>query len=191
MSTNNNQQLEDARATEAIAPPGGNSLDAAGSPGSISTLAKIDLLRQVQAVARRIYKLWDKELRRRRPDLSATRAAVMLQLGRGGGASQARLACLLGVSQMAVSQLLDDLESRGWILREAVPIDRRAWAVRLTDKGRQVFTVVHAVSLAFADRSCAAIDEEHRTKFAETLAALESGAAATRPAVPQERSTGR
>lgn len=147
-------------------------------PDQTGTLVSLDMLRQVQAVARTLHKQWDAELRKQRPDLSATRATVMLQLGRDGGASQARLASLLGMSQMAVSQLLDDLENRGWILREPVPVDRRAWAIRLTDKGRDVLTVVNTVSLAFADRSCAEIDAEHRTKFAETLAALESGAGA-------------
>jgi MarR family transcriptional regulator for hemolysin len=179
MSANSHRHQEDARAKDAIAPLDTSDTHATAiSSSSQSTLEKLDLLRQVQTVARTIHKRWDRELRRRRPDLSATRAAVMLQLGRGAGASQARLACLLGMSQMAMSQLLDDLEKRGWIQREPVPIDRRAWAVRMTDMGRSVLIVVHAVSRAFADRSCAAIDEEHRTRLAETLAALERGTGA-------------
>jgi DNA-binding MarR family transcriptional regulator len=144
------------------------------SSGSMNMLAKFDLLHLIQAVAGALRRQWDRELRTQIPELSAPRAAVILQLGRGGGASQTRLARLLGLSQMTVSRLLDGLERRGWIHREPMPADRRAWAVRLTDDGKRVLAGIHAARLAFVDRICAALDEERRTILVSTLAALES-----------------
>jgi DNA-binding MarR family transcriptional regulator len=146
--------------------------------GSISVLSKLDLLRLVQDVAHTLRWRWDKQLRASIPEMSAARAAVILQLGRSGGASQTRLARLLGLSQMTVSRLVDDLEHQGWVLREPVPVDRRSWAVRLTDDGRRVLIAVHRLARAFVELSCASIDEQHRAAFVATLSALETG---TRP----------
>jgi MarR family transcriptional regulator for hemolysin len=148
------------------------------SPGSMTTLAKFDLLDLVQAVAAALRRQWDRELRAQIAELSAPRAAVILQLGRSGGASQTRLARLLGLSQMTVSRLLDALERREWIQREPVPADRRAWAVRLTDEGKSVQAAIDAARRSFIDRICTALDEERRATLVSTLAVLESGTGA-------------
>lgn len=150
----------------------------------MTMLAKFDLLHLLQAVAAALRKQWDRELRAQIPELSAPRAAVILQLGRSGGASQTRLARLLGLSQMTVSRLLDGLERREWIHREPMPMDRRAWAVRLTDDGKRVLFAIHAARLAFVNRICVVLDEERQTLLLSTLAALEIKA----PTVPRKTS---
>ncbi len=156
--------------------------------GPVGTPDSLDLLSLLQTAARTIRKQWEKELRTRIPGLNVTRASAILELGRSGGASQSQLAGLLGLSQMATSQLLDDLETRGWILREPVPADRRAWALRLTKEGRGALYVFRAIGRAFADRSCAAIDEERRIILGETLIALANGTARGADETPHDHS---
>ncbi|HEX4077694.1 MAG TPA: MarR family transcriptional regulator [Rhizomicrobium sp.] len=156
----------------------------------VGTPDSLDLLFLVQTVARNIRKQWEKELRARIPGLNATRASAILELGRSGGASQSQLAILLGLSRMAMSQLLDDLESRDWILRESVPADRRTWAIRLTEEGQRALSVFQAIGRSFADRSCAAISDKRRIALAQTLFALANGAAAVSAAeAPQNNSS--
>jgi DNA-binding MarR family transcriptional regulator len=182
MSTRKRGYVQAGAAGARIAPPIDDcpSEAAAGDTiGSISALSKLDLLRLVHDVAHTLRRRWDRQLRASIPEMSAARAAVILQLGRSGGASQTRLARLLGLSQMTVSRLLDDLEHQGWVQREPVPADRRSWAVRLTNDGRRVLIAVHRLARAFVERSCASIDEQHRATFVATLSALETG---TRPA---------
>lgn len=150
--------------------------DVSCSSSTVTMSATSDLPGLVETVAAALRKQWDRQLRAQIPALSAPRAAVILQLGCTGGASQTRLARLLGLSQMTVSRLLDGLESRGWIHREPVPADRRAWAVRLTDEGKRVLAGAHAARRAFVDGIGATLDEERRTILVSTLAALETHA---------------
>src|SRR5690242_14525041 len=138
--------------------------------------AKFDLFQRLQAVSVALRAQLDKELRAKIPEMSATRAAVILQLGRVGGASQVRLSRLLGLRQTIVSGLLDSLERQGWVHREAMPADRRTWAAQLTDDGKRVLFAIHTTQRAFVNRICAALDEEHSTMLGSILAALETGA---------------
>jgi DNA-binding MarR family transcriptional regulator len=50
--------------------------------------------------------------------------------------SQQLLARRLGISEQAILQIVDDLESAGRVVRERDPQDRRRYALRLTDAGR-------------------------------------------------------
>jgi DNA-binding MarR family transcriptional regulator len=142
--------------------------------GSMTLLAKFDLLQLLQAASGALRAQWDKELRTQIPELSAARAAVILQLGRSGGASQTWLSRLLGHRQMTVARLLDSLERRGWVDREAMPADRRAWVARLTDDGKRVLFAT--AQRAFVNRICTALDDERSTMLGSMLAALETGA---------------
>ena len=138
--------------------------------------AKFDLLQLLRAISGALRAQWDRELRAQIPELGAARAAVILQLGRGGGASHTRLSRLLGHRQITVSRLLDSLERRGWVHREAMPTDRRTWAARLTDDGKHVLFAIHTAQLAFVNRICTALDEERGTVLGLILATLETGA---------------
>jgi DNA-binding MarR family transcriptional regulator len=140
---------------------------------STNMLEMFELLSNIQRLARSLRGAWDKQLRKSIPNMSAARAAVILQLGRSGGASQTRLALLLGLSQMTVSRLLGRLEHLGLVQREPVPGDRRTWAVRLSQSGREALFAVHAARSAFLQRSSCAIGDEHMATLVATLARLE------------------
>ncbi|SFE77451.1 DNA-binding transcriptional regulator, MarR family [Actinacidiphila alni] len=66
--------------------------------------------------------------------------------------SQQLLARRLGISEQAILQIVDDLESAGRVVRERDPADRRRYALRLTDAGRTALaTARRAVEAAEAD----------------------------------------
>ena len=50
--------------------------------------------------------------------------------------SQQDLAALLGLEKSTVSRLAAGLESRGWLVRERDPANRRFYRLRLSDEGR-------------------------------------------------------
>ncbi|HEY7453865.1 MAG TPA: MarR family transcriptional regulator [Thermoleophilaceae bacterium] len=52
-----------------------------------------------------------------------------------GGSRLTDLACSSGLSKQAVGEVVDDLESLGYVERDADPQDRRAKVIRLTKKG--------------------------------------------------------
>jgi DNA-binding MarR family transcriptional regulator len=95
---------------------------------------------------------------------------VLLEGPRG----MAELAGCFGVEKAALTGLMDRAERRGLARRSAVPGDRRALQVTLTDAGRQAAAAFHAAvgeelsgltaSLAPADR------EQFRATMAEILA---------------------
>lgn len=67
-------------------------------------------------------------------DLTSQQAAVLIHVYTGE-ASPRRIGELLGTDTAGMSRLLDRLESKGLIRREADPGDRRAIVVSLTDRG--------------------------------------------------------
>ncbi|HWY63198.1 MAG TPA: MarR family transcriptional regulator [Rhizomicrobium sp.] len=148
-------------------------LESPSSAHSTTILEIFELLCKIERLAQSLRRSWEKQLRKNMPNMSAARAVVLLQLGRSCGASQIHLARLLGFSQMTVSRVLDDLECLGWVKREPTPGDRRAWSVRLTDGGREVWLAVHAAHKTFVLRSLSAIDDEQWATFVATLARLE------------------
>ncbi|HLY07280.1 MAG TPA: MarR family winged helix-turn-helix transcriptional regulator [Rhizomicrobium sp.] len=160
--------------------------------GSMTMPARFDLFQRLLAVSGALRAQWDRELRAQLPELGAARAAVILQLGRSGGASQTRLSRLLGHNQMTVSRLLDNLERRGLVHREAMPTERRTWAARLTDDGRRVLFAIHTAQLAFVNRICSEAccdcknEGTFKMMFGLTLLRMKEGAQAggrTRPQV--------
>src|SRR5437870_3874037 len=55
-----------------------------------------------------------------------------------GPISQHQLSEQLGIDRTTMVELIDDLESKGVVVRQRNPADRRAYSIRLTPKGRMV-----------------------------------------------------
>ncbi|MCX7560163.1 MarR family transcriptional regulator [Sulfitobacter sp. F26204] len=55
------------------------------------------------------------------------------------GLSQSQLAGAMDVERPNLVVIVDQLEQRGLITRDRVPTDRRAYALHVTDKGRQLY----------------------------------------------------
>lgn len=78
-----------------------------------------------------------------RQDLTPVQAKLLCVL-LDGPRGMAELAQIFGVEKAALTGLVDRAEKRGLAERSAVPGDRRAVQVRLTDGGRRAATAFHA-----------------------------------------------
>jgi DNA-binding MarR family transcriptional regulator len=78
-----------------------------------------------------------------RHDLTPVQAKLLCVL-LDGPRGMAELAQIFGVEKAALTGLVDRAEKRGLAERSAVPGDRRAVRVRLTDAGRRAATAFHA-----------------------------------------------
>ena len=66
-------------------------------------------------------------------------------LGTNPGLRQTEVAQELRMDASTLGRYIDRLEQRGMLTRLPVPSDRRAWALHLTDEGRDVFRLIDAV----------------------------------------------
>lgn len=93
-------------------------------------------------------RLWRKMARQAASEHGVSEAASspLLWIARlGEDVRQTALADAVGIEGASLVRLLDELQGSGLITREPDPNDRRANAVNLTDKGRQVVAEVSEV----------------------------------------------
>lgn len=95
-------------------------------------------------------------------------AGVMRKIGIDPGITQQALAQHLGVMPSRVVALIDRLEQKGLVERVGSPEDRRAYALRLTARGRQASQEIGRIAAEHERDLCAALDERER----QTLATL-------------------
>ena len=81
------------------------------------------------------------------------RHSVLLDILGPGGGRITGLAAELGMTKQAMGELVDDLESNGYLERTTDPGDRRARIIRYTDRGRE--------ALAMAAEIIPAIEREY------------------------------
>lgn len=113
------------------------------------------LLRAEAAVRRRLS--FDLE----REGLSATGFSVLVTLRAAGGECELRrLRARLGTAKASATEVVGTLEGRGLVVRERLAHDRRAVAVRATERGTEI-----------VDR----LFPEHAERVAATFAALDDG----------------
>ena len=106
--------------------------------------AMVDTFNLAGEVAHLFRARCDRELRSVVSGMTSTDATILMELEMHPGLSQARLARTVGTTQMTVVRLLDRLERLGFVRRESVSTDRRAWAVGLTAAGREAIPKIHA-----------------------------------------------
>ena len=71
-----------------------------------------------------------------RQNLTLAAYSVLMILGAAGSATQRQLAEAVGIDPRNLVPILDDLQVRGLITRDANPADRRRHAVKLSASGR-------------------------------------------------------
>jgi DNA-binding MarR family transcriptional regulator len=69
------------------------------------------------------------------PDLRPAHGFAFVRISHGG-ATATEIADYLGITRQAASQLVDELETKGYVQRRPHPVDSRARLVTLTDRGR-------------------------------------------------------
>jgi DNA-binding MarR family transcriptional regulator len=73
-------------------------------------------------------------------DVRPGHGAVFLHVERRTGTRLGELARRAGIAKQSMMQVVDDLETRGYVRRVADPTDARATLVRLTAEGRRCAT---------------------------------------------------
>lgn len=86
----------------------------------------------IHDVARLLRRQFDTEAQRH--DLTLPQWRVIAQLSRADGLSQVALAGLIETDPMTVSGVVERLELKGLVVRDADPDDSRAKIVKITDK---------------------------------------------------------
>ena len=147
----------------------------AGDPGLDAAAGLVQLTGVVQGIYADVSE---------RHDLTPVQAKLLCVL-LAGPRGMAELAERFGVERAALTGLMDRAERRGLAQRSAVPGDRRALRVTLTDAGRQAAVAFHAEVSAELDRLISPLapqDCEHfRTTMAEILAKHRTSSCPGRP----------
>lgn len=84
------------------------------------------------------------------------------------------IAAHLGITKQAASQLVDELEAKGYVARRRHPDDGRAWLVGLTARGRACTRAADAAALDAVHRWQDQLGSARLRRLAADLAALGS-----------------
>jgi DNA-binding MarR family transcriptional regulator len=106
-------------------------------------------------------------------DVSPTAATVLAGLARTGPQRVTDLARVAGVSQPAMTQLVNRLTQQGMLARVADDADRRAVLVEVTDAGREVLETRRGQRAGVLDAALARVSAEDRAAIAAALPALD------------------
>jgi DNA-binding MarR family transcriptional regulator len=105
--------------------------------------------------------------------------AVLVALAADDGLSQRQLSARLGVHRNVMVSLIDTLEEQGLVERKPCPVDRRAFAVTLTDKARGILPALEAQSHALEDDVTAALSPDERAALRDMLQRMSVAAGLT------------
>lgn len=106
---------------------------------------------------------WRAELDRRLADLGLSQARwlVLLHLARfGEPPTQRELAQSVGVEGPTLARLLDSLETQGLVQRQAVPEDRRAKKILLSDTALPLIERIETIANALRVELFEGVDDE-------------------------------
>ena len=126
-------------------------------------------------VARLLRTTFDRRVRR----LGLTRSQwwVLNHLFRNDGAIQSELADTLEIEKATLGRLLDRLEEKGWIRREADSQDRRAKRVFLTEEVEPALKAMRAAAAELRRDALAGMSAAQRDTFVDLLLTVKSNLA--------------
>jgi len=82
------------------------------------------------------------------------------------------LADMLGIVPRSTTEVVDALETLGYVAREADPVDRRATCVAATDEGRRVLAEIEVARAEASERYFADLPQADRAELERILTAL-------------------
>jgi DNA-binding MarR family transcriptional regulator len=132
-----------------------------------------DLLRLLLAAHRSLAgELGDGLVERGYPDARPGHAGVFRFIDARSGTRLTELAERAGMSKQAMMQVVDDLESRGFVRRVRDPEDGRAKMVRLTAKGRRFRPEARRAIQAVEGRARRGLGDRRYEQLRASLAGL-------------------
>lgn len=102
-------------------------------------------------------------------ELSPGRFATLMLIGRNPGISQTALAAANGRDKSTLTPILEDLERRGFVVREKLRTDRRSYQLNLTDAGHKMLDQLTACAKRHDDNLDRIIGPKDRAKFLRIL----------------------
>lgn len=96
-------------------------------------------------------------------------AGILRLLGRSAGMSQRQLAQTLHMHASRLVAVIDDLESRGLVIRGENANDRRTHVLRITEKGQKALAEIGRAARAHSESLCAALKEEEQAQLYNLL----------------------
>jgi DNA-binding MarR family transcriptional regulator len=102
-------------------------------------------------------------------NLNVGHLGVMGLLFNGEGLTQQQLISILEIDKSSMVYLIDELERQGLAERRSVSGDRRAYAIHLTDAGRQRLAVVGSAARDVQDRFLAPLTARERVQLRDLL----------------------
>lgn len=135
-----------------------------------------DLHRNFGFILTDISKLLQTHFDRRVKSLGLTRSQwwVLNQLYRQQGVSQSQLADDLEIERPALGRLLDRLESKGWVSRQADVDDRRVNRVWLTEEVGSTMATMRRVAAELRADAVAGLNHEQQDEFVDLLLHIKS-----------------
>lgn len=104
--------------------------------------------------------------------LTPRQYAILLALSENEGVSQTDLVERTGIDRSTLADVVRRMIKKGLVLRRRTKEDQRAYAVRLSEKGRQALMDTVAAANAADQRVLAALSSDKRKTFLESLAAV-------------------
>jgi DNA-binding MarR family transcriptional regulator len=99
---------------------------------------------------------------------------VLTHLFRNGGLTQSELADILEIERPTLGRLLDRLEAKGWVRREADASDRRVKRLYLTEEVEPIMKTMRAAAADVRRDALAGLSVEEQERFVDTLLAVKS-----------------
>lgn len=102
-------------------------------------------------------------------EISTTQFVVLLRLCEKDRMTQKDLAFETNYKQSALTLILDKLESKGLVIREAKQNDRRAYLIAITNKGKEFETVLQNIANEVEKKVLEGISEKQKEEFISVL----------------------
>ena len=106
------------------------------------------------------------------PNLTPRQFAVLMTVASDEGASQTRLVNAIGVDRTTLGDIVRRLVRKGLLQRKRAREDARAYAVKLTDRGRRVLRTALPAARRVDQRVIGALPDKQREAFLTALASV-------------------
>lgn len=105
-------------------------------------------------------------------NLTSEQWSLLFALHHNEGVSQKELAELTGKDPANVTRILDQLERKGFVRREANPDDRRAFRMHNTPEGTKIAVALAPIEERFVEEVVAGIPREDLETFRAVMQAI-------------------
>jgi DNA-binding MarR family transcriptional regulator len=110
-------------------------------------------------------------------NLNLSQASMLVFVHESGPLRQSQLARRLGQGRASTGAMIDQLERRELVERQADPADRRAWLVTITKQGEKLVEPINAIDRVLRSQLRLDISKAERQQLAKLLLRLQSNLA--------------